>query len=88
MIHDKEEKLKKLAIFVDNPQLAIFDELETANETLKEMYACQEKGNEMMKMMGEKEMPEPDLSKVEGLLTQLVEKEDKPEDISITLKIV
>ena len=79
MTPEDEKKLKKITTFADNPQLAIFTELETVNEHLEGIH-------EILESMNAKEMPNTDTSKVENLLTQLIEKEK--EDISITIEIV
>ena len=99
----QQAKLKKLSTFASNPQLALLDELEAISTTLqtiaeKPEHKCEmpmmpempsmDKTNELLQEVCDKEMPMTDLSKVEKLLTQLIEKEKKSEPIDITLEII
>lgn len=103
MFQDSKKQLKKLIIFKQNPQLALFDQLEELNINIKALIEAFSEHSRMMSngmdnmcdkmdIMNKKEpleMPEIDLTKTNDLLKELLKQEQKPEDdITITFDLV
>ncbi len=89
MNEENNTKLAKLSTFSQNPQLAIFDELQEANGYLR--VISQKEFPEIHPFPEIPEQKETDMTETNVLLQKLLDKEDsesEPMDISVTLKIV
>ena len=94
----KSDQLKKLALFSEDPDLAIFDELQEINDILRKRYAIltkrpdfpdypepdfTETNDRLDELIGTiRGQEDVDMSGIEKLLSQIASKEDKEVDLS------
>lgn len=77
---NEDKVLKYASKGMSDKDVLFFDQLEAMGETLKEIAS-----KEILEMP---EIPEVDLTETNTLLRQLVEKEDKPQQVRVTLKVL